>query len=114
MLYLADDLHRKQMTINLRDEAGEVLLRRQVRARGEEPHKFLAEVQRRSGGEGYLQAGGQKLGEKKTWLHDDYVKSLRYAQWRIESTGCGIAAFVTNHGYLTNATFRLMRQQLLH
>ena len=54
MLYLADDLHRKQMTINLRDEAGEVLLRRQVSTWGEEPHKFLAEVQRRSGGEGFV------------------------------------------------------------
>ena len=65
------------------------------------------------GHSGYLQADGQKLGEKKTWLHDDYVKFVRYAQWRIETTGCGIAALVTNHGYLTNATFRIMRQQLL-
>ena len=30
MLYLAIDLHRKQMTINLRGEDGEPILRRQV------------------------------------------------------------------------------------
>jgi hypothetical protein len=62
---------------------------------------------------GYLQSRGQKLGERKTWLHDDYVKFIRYAQCRIETTGVGIAALVTNHGYLTNATFRIMRQELL-
>jgi hypothetical protein len=89
---------------------------------GNPPFSYLSENQSEwitglvrggSGHAGYLHAGGQKLGEKKTWLHDDYVKFLRYAQWRIETTGCGIAALVTNHGYLTNATFRIMRQQLL-
>ena len=89
---------------------------------GNPPFSYLSEnqsdwitslVRGENGHAGYLHAGGQKLGEKKTWLHDDYVKFLRYAQWRIETTGCGIAALVTNHGYLTNATFRIMRQQLL-
>lgn len=49
MLYLAIDLHRKQMTINLRGEDGEPLLRRQVSTWGEEPQKFLADVNRRAG-----------------------------------------------------------------
>jgi hypothetical protein len=89
---------------------------------GNPPFSYLSEnqsdwitslVRGENGHAGYLQAGGQKLGEKKTWLHDDYVKFLRYAQWRIETTGCGIGALVTNHGYLTNATFRILRQQLL-
>jgi predicted helicase len=62
---------------------------------------------------GYVRANGQVLGERKTWLHDDYVKFLRLAQWHVEEAGCGIVGFVTNHGYLDNATFRLMRHELL-
>ena len=49
MLYLAIDLHRKQMTINLRGEDGEPILRRQVSTWGADPHTFLADVQRRAG-----------------------------------------------------------------
>lgn len=47
------------------------------------------------------------------WLSDDYVKFIRFAQWRIEQTGHGILAFVTNHGYLDNPTFMDMRRSLL-
>ncbi|MFN0018816.1 MAG: type ISP restriction/modification enzyme [Pirellulaceae bacterium] len=62
---------------------------------------------------GYIVTANERLGEKKTWLHDDYVKFIRYAQWLIEETGSGIVGFVTNHGYLDNVTFRLMRSELL-
>src|SRR6185503_11938327 len=62
---------------------------------------------------GYIRANGQSLGERKTWLHDDYVKFIRLAQWHVEEAGGGIVGFITNHGYLDNATFRLMRQELL-
>ncbi|MEX2173074.1 MAG: type ISP restriction/modification enzyme [Pirellulaceae bacterium] len=62
---------------------------------------------------GYLRAGEQRLGERKTWLHDDYVKFLRLAQWHVEQADRGIVAFITNHGYLDNATFRLLRHELL-
>jgi predicted helicase len=47
------------------------------------------------------------------WLSDDYVKFIRFAQWRIERTGYGVLAFITNHSYLDNPTFRGMRQSLL-
>jgi hypothetical protein len=47
------------------------------------------------------------------WLQDDYVKFIRFGQWRIEKTGHGILGFITNNGYLDNPTFRGMRQQLL-
>ncbi|MDI7268544.1 MAG: N-6 DNA methylase [Myxococcota bacterium] len=47
------------------------------------------------------------------WLSDDYVKFIRFAQWRIEETGYGVLAFVTNHGYLDNPTFRGMRRSLM-
>jgi predicted helicase len=41
------------------------------------------------------------------------VKFIRFAQWRIEQTGYGILAFITNHGYLDNPTFRGMRNSLV-
>ncbi|MBV9848588.1 MAG: N-6 DNA methylase [Armatimonadetes bacterium] len=47
------------------------------------------------------------------WLSDDYVKFIRFAQWRIEQTGYGILAFISNHGYLDNPTFRGMRRFLM-
>ncbi len=47
------------------------------------------------------------------WLSDDYVKFIRLAQWHVEQTGRGIVAFVTNHSYLDNPTFRGMRRSLL-
>ncbi|MFN9405291.1 MAG: type ISP restriction/modification enzyme, partial [Dolichospermum sp.] len=62
----------------------------------------------------YFQVDGKPLGEKNPkWLNDDYVKFIRFSQWRIEKTGYGILAFITNHGYLDNPTFRGMRQSLM-
>lgn len=62
----------------------------------------------------YYQVDGKPLGERTPkWLQDDYVKFIRWGQWRIEQTGGGILAFITNHGYLDNPTFRGMRQQLM-
>ncbi len=45
-------------------------------------------------------------------LLDDYVKFIRFGQWRIDQTKQGILAFITNHGYLDNPTFRGMRRSL--
>jgi len=62
----------------------------------------------------YYVVDGQPLGERNPkWLQDDYVKFIRWGQWRIEKTGQGILAFITNHGYLDNPTFRGMRQALM-
>lgn len=52
MLYLAIDQHSKQLTVNVRNEAGEVVVRRQVSTRGDAPRLFLEEVRERSAGEG--------------------------------------------------------------
>jgi predicted helicase len=54
----------------------------------------------------------KKPGQAK-WLSDDYVKFIRFAQWHIEQVGYGILAFITNHSYLDNPTFRGMRRSLL-
>ena len=62
----------------------------------------------------YYFCDGQPLGERNPkWLQDDYVKFLRWGQWRIEQTGQGVLALITNHGYLDNPTFRGMRQNLM-
>ncbi|HEX6820208.1 MAG TPA: N-6 DNA methylase, partial [Ktedonobacterales bacterium] len=62
----------------------------------------------------YFAVDGQPLGERNPkWLNDDYVKFIRFAQWRIENTHHGVLAFITNHGYLDNPTFRGMRQSLM-
>ncbi|MFN7684598.1 MAG: type ISP restriction/modification enzyme [Oligoflexia bacterium] len=62
----------------------------------------------------YFECEGKPLGERNPkWLNDDYVKFIRFAQWRIEQTKHGILAFVTNHGFLENPTFRGMRENLM-
>jgi predicted helicase len=62
----------------------------------------------------YYHCDGEPLGEKNPkWLQDDYVKFIRFSQWRIEQTGYGVLGFITNHGYLDNPTFRGMRQNLM-
>ena len=62
----------------------------------------------------YFHVDGGPLQERNPkWLNDDYVKFIRYAQRRIERTGEGVLAFVTNHSYLDNPTFPGMRQSLL-
>jgi predicted helicase len=62
----------------------------------------------------YYQVDGKPLGERNPkGLQDDYVKFIRFAQHRIQETGYGVVAFITNHGYLDNPTFRGMRQNLM-
>jgi hypothetical protein len=65
------------------------------------------------GAQSYYTVDGKPLGERKVWLQDDYVKFLRFAQWKIHKARRGIVAMITNHGYLDNPTFRGMRQSLL-
>jgi type I restriction-modification system DNA methylase subunit len=62
----------------------------------------------------YKQVDGKPLGEKNPkWLQDDYVKFIRFAQWKIDQAGEGVLGFITNHSYLDNPTFRGMRQSLM-
>jgi hypothetical protein len=62
----------------------------------------------------YYQVDGKPLGEANPkGLQDDYVKFIRYGEWRINKTGQGVLAFITNHGYLDNPTFRGMRKHLI-
>ncbi|MCL2073297.1 MAG: N-6 DNA methylase [Marinilabiliaceae bacterium] len=63
--------------------------------------------------EHYKYVDGVHFKEKKHWLQDDYVKFIRFGQYFIENNGEGILAFINNHGFLDNPTFRGMRWNLL-
>jgi len=63
--------------------------------------------------EDYKIVDNKPLGEKNPkWLQDDYVKFIRFAQWKMEQVGEGIVGIITNHSFLDNPTFRGMRQSL--
>lgn len=67
------------------------------------------------GAQSYYKVDGEPLGEKNPkWLQDDYVKFLRFAQWKIHKAGQGIVGMITNHSYLDNPTFRGLRQSLMN
>ncbi|MBZ0283781.1 MAG: N-6 DNA methylase [Anaerolineae bacterium] len=62
----------------------------------------------------YYKIDGKPLGERNPkWLQNDYIKFIRFGQWRISETGSGILAFITDNSYLDSPTRRGMRQQLL-
>jgi predicted helicase len=62
----------------------------------------------------YKRVEGKMLPDRNLkWLQDDYVKFIRFSQWKIDQNGEGVLGFITNHGYLDNPTFRGMRQSLL-
>jgi type I restriction-modification system DNA methylase subunit len=64
--------------------------------------------------EGYYFIDGKPLGERNPkWLQNDYVKFIRFAQWKIDKSGEGIVGIITSHSYLDNPTFRGMRQSLM-
>ncbi|MEK7851705.1 MAG: N-6 DNA methylase, partial [Deltaproteobacteria bacterium] len=43
----------------------------------------------------YYEVDGKPLGEKNPkWLQDDYVKFIRFAQWKIDQAGEGILGFI--------------------
>ena len=57
---------------------------------------------------------GSKLEEKNSkWINDDYVKFIRFAHWRVTRTGHGMVAYIANHSWLGNPTFRGMRASLM-
>jgi hypothetical protein len=62
----------------------------------------------------YKQVDDRPLGEKNPkWLQDDYVKFIRFAQWKMDQVEEGIVGIITNHSFLDNPTFRGMRQSLM-
>ena len=63
--------------------------------------------------EDYKYINGVYFQERKHWLQDDYVKFIRLCEETIENRDSGILAFINNHAYIDNPTFRCMRYHLL-
>ena len=62
----------------------------------------------------YYYVDDKPLGERNPkWLQNDYVKFIRFAEWRLAKEGEGIIGFITAHSYIDNPTFRGMRQHLM-
>jgi predicted helicase len=62
----------------------------------------------------YRFVDGQRIKERVSQgLLDDYVKFIRFAQWKMENVERGAVGVVTNHSWLDNPTFRGMRQSLM-
>ena len=62
----------------------------------------------------YFESEGSPIDEiNPKWINDDYVKFFRFAQWKIQQSGSGILAFITNHSWIDSPTFRGMRESLL-
>lgn len=63
----------------------------------------------------YFISDGKPLKERNPkWLNDDYVKFIRFAQWKMSKLEQGVVGIITNHSYLDNPTFRGMRESLLN
>lgn len=63
--------------------------------------------------EDYKYINGQKIDEANPkWLQDDYVKFIRFAQWKLDQVQGGILGYITNYSYITNVTFTAMRYSL--
>ena len=64
--------------------------------------------------EDYKKVDGEPLGEETSKaLQDDYMKFIRWAQWRIDKNGEGVIGYVVNNNFLDGSTVRGMRQSLL-
>ncbi len=47
-------------------------------------------------------------------LQGDYVKFIRWAQWRIDRNGEGVIGYIVNNGFLYGIIFRGMRRSLMN
>lgn len=47
------------------------------------------------------------------WINDDYCKFIRYGQSFVDKNSEGVMAYINNHSFLDNPTFRCMRWSLM-
>ena len=64
--------------------------------------------------EDYKQIDGEPFDDNFQPLQADYVKFIRWAQWRIEKNGEGVIGYVVRDSFLNGNTFRGMRQSLIN
>lgn len=55
----------------------------------------------------------QGLNERKINLDDDFIKFIRFAQWKLSETNQGIFAMITNNTFIDGITHRQMRRSLM-
>ncbi len=53
------------------------------------------------------------LDERKYNLDDDYIKFMRFAQWKIDQNQSGVLGIISNNSYLDQPTFKIMRKSLI-
>ena len=64
--------------------------------------------------EDYRSVDGVPMAEQNLQaLQGDYVKFVRWAQWRIDRNGEGVVGYIVNNGFLYGIIFRGMRQSLM-
>ena len=64
--------------------------------------------------EDYKQVDGEPINERNSReLQADYVKFIRWAQWRIDRNGEGVIGYIVNNSFLKGPIFRGMRQSLI-
>ena len=64
--------------------------------------------------EDYKQVNGERLNDKNLkMLQSDYVKFVRWTQWRIDKNGEGVVGFIVNNSFIDARTFRGMRKSLM-
>lgn len=61
----------------------------------------------------YKYVNGVHFNERKHWLNDDYVKFIRLGQAFVDKNTEGVLAYINNHSFLDNPTFRGMRWNLM-
>lgn len=63
----------------------------------------------------YLLIDGHKILEKskRNNLQNDYVKFIRFAQWKLSQVDRGVIGFIADNSYLDGRTFRGMRKNLI-
>ena len=65
--------------------------------------------------EDYRSVDGTPMTEQNLQaLQGDYVKFVRWAQWRIDRNGEGVIGYIVNNGFLYGIIFRGMRQGLMN
>lgn len=61
----------------------------------------------------YKYIDGVHFNERKHWLNDDYVKFIRLGQTFVDKNNEGVLAYINNHSFIDNPTFRGMRWNLM-
>jgi len=80
---------------------------------GNPPYRSISANKGLGNIEEYKYVDGVYFNERKHWLNDDYVKFIRLGQMFVDKNREGILAYVSNHKFIDNPTFRGMRWNLM-